>query len=441
MLRASPSDKGTCSAHTRGGWPSTARQRRRPRSDRPSVSDVSRHAVPLNALVILALSLIVPSIGTVQKYAGVMGLAAYIAAVGAGMLVAHRFVLCWLRSALSARLSPWLTMATVLAAMAVFAVVYPLADAGVVGGGTDRDDALNIAARELLHGRYPYYPKTYLQAPITPLPGSVLLATPFVLLGNSAYQNLFWISACSVLLASYLRDLRAALLVLWTVLIFSPLFWQELVTGGDLLANSLFVCAFTLLTVGAHESPASRPWQRTGAVLLLGVGLASRPNYLLVLVPVCSLVWQVSGRRSAITSIALVCVTTAGLTVPFYLSDPAGFSPLHAFRRLNQFDALLPFSGWAIIALSGLVAVRFALCPLRGHPVTFLLACALPQAIPIIAGLIFDVVLQRPNDTLSGYGLSFMWFGVLAAWVQIVRNSHEVPGVRRPDRSLATVLR
>ena len=63
------------------------------------------------------------------------------------------------------------------------------------GGGSDSDDALNLATRALLHGEYPYRIRTYLGSPATYLPGSLLLAVPFVLLGNAAYQDLFWLAA------------------------------------------------------------------------------------------------------------------------------------------------------------------------------------------------------------------------------------------------------
>src|SRR5690348_5285103 len=126
-------------------------------------------------LLILALSLVVPSVGAVQKYTGLPGLAGYTAAVVVALVVGYRYVIPWLVSALSARRVAWLAGATFLALVVIFAIVYPIANSGVVGGGTDRDEALNIAVQELLSGRYPYYPKTYLQAPISPLPGSILL--------------------------------------------------------------------------------------------------------------------------------------------------------------------------------------------------------------------------------------------------------------------------
>jgi hypothetical protein len=327
-------------------------------------------------------------------------------------------VIPWLVAALSARLATWLAAATFLALVVIFAIVYPIANSGVVGGGTDRDEALNIAVQELLSGRYPYYPKTYLQAPISPLPGSILLAMPFVLLGNSAYQNIFWLGAFFFVVAWYFNDRRVALLLLWTVLALSPLFWQEFVTGGDLLANSLFICVFTILMAKTHLEPHFKPWQRIAAALLLGVGLASRLNYMLILLPICSSLWQSRGWRVAVAYTALACLTAALIALPFYFYDPAGFSPLHTFRKVDQFSALLPFAGSLIVILAGLAALLLALRPLRGGA-AFFRACALPQAIPIAAGLVFYALARRLDYTFPGYGFSFLWFGVLAAWLQM----------------------
>jgi hypothetical protein len=335
----------------------------------------------------------------------------------------YRFVIPWFFSMLSERMAGWLAGATLLALVVIFAIVYPIANSGVVGGGTDRDEALNIAVQELLNGRYPYYPKTYLQAPISPLPGSVLLAMPFVVLGNSAYQNIFWIAVFYLLVARYFADQRVALLLSWTALALSPLFWQEFVTGGDLLANSLFVCVFTILMGRIQLQPDANTQQKIAIALLLGVGLASRPNYLLLLLPIGSLLWQARGWRVAAAYTALTLLIAAIITLPFYFYDPAGFSPLHTFRKVDQFSTLLPFAGMLILLLSGLTAVLLALRPLLARPAAFFRACALPQAVPIVAGLIFYAIARRLDYTFPGYGFSFMWFGLLAAGLQVKQTS------------------
>lgn len=72
-------------------------------------------------------------------------------------------------------------VALALAVCVLFAVIYPLAQ-----NKPDRDDsgqALGLATGAMLQGHYPYYARTYQGDPITPMPGCLLLAAPFQMLG------------------------------------------------------------------------------------------------------------------------------------------------------------------------------------------------------------------------------------------------------------------
>ena len=143
-----------------------------------------------------------------------------------------------------------------------FAVVYPIVNSGEhFSGGSDRDDDISIATRRLLDLDYPYYARTYLDNPISHLPGSYILAVPFVLLGNGAIQNFFWIAALFVFLGRYLRDWRLALFCLWMVVFLSPGVLRELMTGGDLISNNVYVllAAMALLLTARAGRPS---WQR-----------------------------------------------------------------------------------------------------------------------------------------------------------------------------------
>ncbi len=145
-------------------------------------------------LALLTLVLAGPSLGKLQKYLGAPAMVGYLLALGP--------VLWWLlhrawpafatRCAQSRRTLLFCVLAGVALLTTAFAVVYPIADSGVVAGGSDRDEALDIAVEELLNGRYPYHRRTEVSGPhalggtrISPLPGSFLLATPFVLFGAS----------------------------------------------------------------------------------------------------------------------------------------------------------------------------------------------------------------------------------------------------------------
>ena len=66
------------------------------------------------------------------------------------------------------------------------------------------------------------------------MPGTLMLAVPFALLGNVAWQNLAWWAVLLVAAHRLLGDGRAALAILGLSLLVSPVLLQDFVTGGDL---------------------------------------------------------------------------------------------------------------------------------------------------------------------------------------------------------------
>ena len=247
---------------------------------RQFVPDSSRK---VRTFAALAFCLVFPSCGVIQKYFGNLGLLIYLVAASAVLWISYRYLSELFLSRLSERQTQFLAVATFIALIAVFALVYPKANVHVAGKGSDADDALNLAVIELRQGRYPFYVQTYLQNPVANFPGAILLAAPFVLLGTSAYQNLFWLAAFFLAVSRLTRSWRRGLILLWTLLIFSPVVMSYVVTGGDDLANSIYVLLFILLTVIWVSSADAPAWKRVLAALLLGVGLSSRANFLLVL--------------------------------------------------------------------------------------------------------------------------------------------------------------
>ena len=144
-------------------------------------------------MIWLWLALVIPSLDQVHKYAGWLGVAAYLAVTASAVALVPRLRALVLR--LTERQSAWLGAATLLAVTLALVALYPVAQSLAIGPGSDSDDAHNVAVREMLHGRYPYYARTYLGNAVHDLPGFLLLSVPFVLLGNSAYANLFWLGA------------------------------------------------------------------------------------------------------------------------------------------------------------------------------------------------------------------------------------------------------
>jgi hypothetical protein len=293
----------------------------------------------------------IPSLGQLVKVAGVLGASALAVAAGAGLsglLVATR------RSSLRPT-TVWFVALGAVAVM-LFAVLYPMAASGQFGGGSDRDDALNDALHLLLAGHYPYAALTYLGNPPTPMPGALLLALPFYLLGNAALQNLIWVSAFFFWCRS--RFQRPALA--WTagliVIILAPQALDDFVVGGDYLVNALYVVMATDWCVRSQSS--EHLWLRSATAIMLAIAVSSRPIYAVALVLVAGHVWQVKGAARCALFTALAGVVIVGLTLPFYLYDPASFPTAHLFGKLNTqpsamlFKIALPVLGLLVASLA-----------------------------------------------------------------------------------------
>lgn len=182
----------------------------------------------------------------------------------------------------------------------LFIVLFPLANGHTLGAGSDRADALRIAASALVHGHYPYRALTYLGHPITPLPGAVLLAIPFFLLGNVSLQNLLWLALFLLFSQWFFRHRSTAIISVLLLLGASAARLDDFVVGGDFLVNAMYVCAAAALVMAAHQGDRT-VWMRIAAGVFLGLAIDSRPVYIVV-VPL--LVAYVLQRRGEMTHFA-----------------------------------------------------------------------------------------------------------------------------------------
>lgn len=367
------------------------------------------------AVIGFAASLIIPSVWLPQKYVGNIGVVVYVLAVSLGLLFCKKHVLAKLVSNMTNQQTLWLTIAAFLILLTILLAGYPVANSNSPNSGSDRDEALNIATTALLQGHYPYYDKTYLGNPISALPGSLILAVPFVLLGNSAYQNLFWLFVFFIAMSAYLKDRRFALCLLDMIILFSPVVLHEYVTGGDLLANSLYVLLFVIWTTHVIPQTSVSDWKKVLLATLLGIGLASRANFILLLPLVFSALGQQVGWRTATKYLAITCLTFALITIPFYLYNPQGFSPLTTANKLGQFQAILPFSG-TIVPLFALVLTLLLSFYSKNSIMPVLLRnCALILALPVLCGTVLKSIFVGNLDlSFTNYGLSFLFFGAVA---------------------------
>ncbi len=365
------------------------------------------------AALALAFVLVGPSLGQVQKYAGTWGLLLYALLVFGFWILAPRF-LRGPGAIASERWAYGFAIVTGLGLLLLFLALYPLADSGIVGGGSDRDDALNLGVRELLQGRCPYHVRTYLGNPIAPLPGGLLFSLPFVLLGNSAYQNFFWLAIFFLLARRVLREARHALLLFWGLLAFSPVLLQQIVTGSDLPANSIVVLVFSWLVICAPGK-----W-RPAAALLLGLGLAWRVSFLLLLPSLFALLWREVGGKVALGLLGLVVGTFGSVLLPFALHAPHGISPFLEQNKFARFDDIVPYASLLVPLAAGGYAL--ACSHASADAIGFLRKSALVLAFPIVCGLILATLqAERLDLHLADYGVSFLFFGALPCWASFLR--------------------
>ena len=367
--------------------------------------------------MILALLLAFPSTGVFQKYTGLMGVAGYVASV---------CVVCYSIWIFGYRMAPMLRRyfhglsLLVLAGLAIiFVFIYPIENSKGLGHSSDRDDGLNLAVARMADGQSPYYPTDKFAGPLSVLPGGIVLSAPFVALGNSAYQNLFWLTAFLFAACWMFRDRALALVILSVPLALSPAAQYEYISGGDLIANGIYVALFFLLALKLWTNPKASAWLRWLSCVLLGLGLASRPNFLLLLPLLGAVLWRTVGFRQALASSGFVALVSASITVLIYLYDPAGFTPFHAKQKLSIVDHALPWAGHAIIWASALAGVigAFALLLLPSTDLTrsFFRWCTLVTLCPMVCIVaLSSVIHQRLDFTFmhDRFGLMYVFFAL-----------------------------
>ena len=344
----------------------------------------------------LWLCLVLPSAFVVEKFLGTISLAIYV--IFAALVVA---VLPYLKFQVSERNARVLAIVTFAALILIFAIVYPVANTHQPHAGSDADDAINIGALALLHGHYPYYLRTYLNNLIHPFPGSFLIAAPFVLMGTSALQNLFWLGMLFLVLRKELGQTFAALRWFLVLLVLSPIVIHQLATGTDHISNAIYVMLTLWWLVRARNKylPAG----------LWGIALSSRANFLFLIPVAFGWLGKRYGWKNSMKYISLTCITFAVITLPFYFYDPPGFAPLEAANRLARFEGLIPHATWLIAGGMVLLSAGLGFAPMKSSA-SLWLRCAIVQAFPVIVGSLLEGGLSY-----LAYGAFFLPFGLLAA--------------------------
>lgn len=332
------------------------------------------------------------------------GLAAVFVLAGALSIAAVLAGLRWLqlRQGPEVRWAWFLCFWIVLAA--IYLLVYPIAQRHVVGVGSDREDGLRLADLQLLHFHFPYYIRTFLGNVDTPLPGALVLAIPFLLLGRVSLQNPVWLAAFIFFCVKFFRFRSTALACLIILVFGGAGVLDDFVVGGDYPINVFYICFAVFCFLRTYEKDPSG-WQHILAAVLLGLTLSSRTLY--VVIPpliLAYLLQQGKGTMVAIRSFSIPIMVAAAITVPIYLYDPAHFTPFHVASKLNQ-AALSPQVAHLLLLLLPTLALMTA-C------LGFFLRLNMSRVF-LLAGLSSAVILLPPGILLilhepfsfSGLGL------------------------------------
>jgi hypothetical protein len=223
------------------------------------------------------------------------------------------------------------------------------------------------------------------------------------------------------------KDLRLASLLLLTVFVFSPDTVYSLIQGWDYLTNSIYILIPAIGILYCLKNQLSPRWTLMCS-MLLGVGLSSRANFLM-LVPILffgMIKW--SNIRTAIMFMAICLAVFALVTLPFFLYDPAHFTPFHTAGKLDMGGRfpMLP----KIIFLVG-VAISFFLGMTLTHVKNIeqvVGRCYLVQLFAVLSGFVIaSIQIGRPNLEYPHFGVLVLLFGVTAVGPRLIRHALGTP--------------
>ena len=374
------------------------------------------------ALVSFILSLSIPSLGEVEKFTGYFGFLVYFLILVLFALYYKKFIVNFLNT-ITERQSRWLTFITFLAVLNIVLIVYPLAQSGFVGGGGDGDDELVLGAKELLQGHNPYYKRAYLGNDFTFLPGSLILAIPFVIINNIALYNIFWLLVLFIIAKFYIKDYRLTLLLIWFLIALSPAVQHQIIVSDERLPNSIYILTFILFMISSVSGSNGKLWHKLLSSSLLGIGFSSHLNFIFLVPIIFSYILQNSGWRTAIKYIGLTCFVFLLVTFPFhiYAISTSGFST--QISKIFQFRESLPIANTVMMLGCGVVTLLLTFQNMKDNYLILLKNCALLQAFFVIGYMILSAVQGGTVDLISlEYGVYFLVFGAFSSWIYLTKD-------------------
>lgn len=110
----------------------------------------------------------------------------------------------------------------------------------------DRWSAMDVAIRALYNGNYPYTAVDHLNGRTSNFPSLLLIGTPFYLLGDVGYLQIFTFFVFSFSCYTIAKT-QKQIVVPILFLLLSPCYWYEILAKSDLMSNIIIVLCFIIL--------------------------------------------------------------------------------------------------------------------------------------------------------------------------------------------------
>lgn len=201
-------------------------------------------------------------------------------------------------------------------------------------GASDSDNAIDLFIEEFSSGRYPYSAKTFLNNPITPMPGTIILSLPFYILGHSGLQNIFWLCVLLFFMSKKMKNQAGASIASLAFLLMSPVILYQVVQATDYLANSIYVLIALVSVYESLTAPHVSYSRMLFACVFLGVALTSRLNFLLILPLLTLQLFFQTNILRVCGGLFITLLTSLSLVYPFLGKDSL-FSPLHTHSKIT----------------------------------------------------------------------------------------------------------
>ena len=107
----------------------------------------------------------------------------------------------------------------------------------------DRWSVITSFLDSIFNGEYPYLAKSHMNNPPGPFPFYFLLALPFYLIGEIGYFTLAGFLGFLYFVRKYFSQVKIQILII-SILIFSPLYWWELIARSTIFVNMVIILLF-----------------------------------------------------------------------------------------------------------------------------------------------------------------------------------------------------